>query len=319
MSPVGGSSAGVRHGAQITTPAAMARTTTAAAAKRPHPRRRPRRCGPGLTGAGATTASPRGRGPVRRPRRHPAERRRRVPRPRAGCPVRRTAPCRAACGPPPRSPARRGAGPPRRTGDLGRDSGRGQQRVQVGQVGAQPAERVGGQFLGKDPPARVPAGEPGVVVGAVEAARPARHRFQQVGTPDRLADLDGLRGVDGSLQLTAAENPQFEPDAVLGSLLALARIGVYEVDIPHHHADPLESEGVEHRDPLLAVIVLLIRLVILTRGGDSGLGSVPAGSLPLQDEKPGLLWRREFAAKLGTAPSRSQATTEGTGDHDRAY
>jgi hypothetical protein len=88
---------------------------------------------------------------------------------------------------------------------------------------------------------------------------------------------------------------------VLGSLLALARIGVYEVDIPHHHADPLESEGVEHRDPLLAVIVPLTRLVILTRGGDS----------PLRDEKPGLLWRREFAAKLSTAPSRSQATTEG--------
>src|SRR5690349_21163881 len=84
---------------------------------------------------------------------------------------------------------------------------------------------------------------------AVEAARAARHRFQQVGPPDRLANLDGLCGVDGSLQLTAAENPQFEPDAVLGSLLAFARMGVDEVKVTHDHADPLESEGIEHRDP----------------------------------------------------------------------
>ena len=122
--------------------------------------------------------------------------------------------------------------------------------VGFAQLRAQPAERVGGQFGGKDPPARVPAGEPGVVVGAVEAARAARHRFQQVGPPDRLADLDGLRGVDGSLQLTAAEHPQLEPHAVLGPLVALARIGVDEVKVPDDHADPLESEGIEHREPL---------------------------------------------------------------------
>jgi len=84
------------------------------------------------------------------------------------------------------------------------------------------------------------------VVRAVEAARRAVDRFQQVGSPDRLADLDRLSRVDRPLQLAAAENPQLEPDTVLGALLPLGRAGIDEVQIADDHADPLESEGVEH-------------------------------------------------------------------------
>src|SRR5262249_60670821 len=101
--------------------------------------------------------------------------------------------------------APRGGGNPRRV----------QQRTQTGQLAAQPAQRVGGQSGDEGPAAWVPAGECRMVVGAVEAARPARYRFEQIGPPDRRANLDGLRRVDRSLQLAAAEHPPFAPDAAL--------------------------------------------------------------------------------------------------------
>ena len=282
------------------------------------PRPRPRRCptraaaagGAGrTTGGGATRASPRGRGPAAAGAGGAGGR-----RPRAGCPARRTAPCRAACGSRPRSPGRRGAGPPRRHGpavSAGNPAEASSASRSASWVPSQPSGSADSSRT-KTRLARVPAGEPGVVVGAVEAARAARHRFQQVGPPDRLADLDGLRRVDRPLQLAAAEHPQFEPDAVLGSLLALARIRIHEVQVPHDHADPLESEGIEHRDPLPGrdqfpgpVSVILTRAAA-TAGPRLGQAGTVVGG-------------RRVCGQAEHSPSRSQATTEGTGDHDRAY
>src|SRR5215469_16680950 len=89
-----------------------------------------------------------------------------------------------------------------------------------------------------------------MVMGPVEATRPAGHRFQQVGPPYRRADLDGLRGIDRPHQPAAAEYAQFDPDAVFGTFLALARVRIPEVQVSYHHANPLESEGIEHQESL---------------------------------------------------------------------
>ena len=48
------------------------------------------------------------------------------------------------------------------------------------------------------------------------------------------------------LELAAVARPQFDPNPVLGTLLALARIRVEEVQVTDDDADSLEDEGLEH-------------------------------------------------------------------------
>ena len=64
------------------------------------------------------------------------------------------------------------------------------------------------------------------MVRAVEAARPPGDGLEQVGSPDRLADLDGLRRVDRPFQRAALEDPELDPDAVLGAFLPLGGLGI---------------------------------------------------------------------------------------------
>src|SRR6202034_233378 len=93
---------------------------------------------------------------------------------------------------------------------------------------------------------RVPAVELRVMVGPVEAAGLAVHRFQQVNPPDRAADLDRHGRVDRSLEVASVEHPQLEPDPVLGPLLPRVRVRVEEVDIADDDANLLEDEGLQH-------------------------------------------------------------------------
>ena len=85
---------------------------------------------------------------------------------------------------------------------------------------------------------------------ASQLTRPAHHRLQQVGPPDRLAHLDRLRGVDRPPQRAPAQDPQFHPDAVLGTLLALGWPGIHEVQVAHDCADLLEPKHIQHPWPL---------------------------------------------------------------------
>jgi hypothetical protein len=82
-----------------------------------------------------------------------------------------------------------------------------------------------------------------VVMGAVEAARPAVHRLEQVDPPDRLADPDGRSRIDVSLQLAPVEDPKLEADTVLRPLLTWLGIGIQEVEIADNHTDLLEHES----------------------------------------------------------------------------
>jgi EmrB/QacA subfamily drug resistance transporter len=116
----------------------------------------------------------------------------------------------------------------------------------VSQLLAQPAQRVSGQFPDEDAGAGVPAAEGRVVMGPVETAGLAIHRFQQVDTPDRLADLDRGGGVDRSLEFAPAKDPQFDPDSVLGAFLPWIRIRVQEVQVTDDDADSLGYEGLQH-------------------------------------------------------------------------
>ena len=107
-----------------------------------------------------------------------------------------------------------------RARDIGGEPGRDHQVIQVGQLGGQPAERIGGQLLGhEDPAVRVPAAEHRVVMRAVEAAGAPLDRTR-AGRPARSArpDPDRLSRVDRSLQRAALEHPLVrKPDTVLGT------------------------------------------------------------------------------------------------------
>jgi EmrB/QacA subfamily drug resistance transporter len=131
-------------------------------------------------------------------------------------------------------------------GHLRRNPGPLEYRGQVGQLPRQPAERVRRQLTQELPARRVPAVELRVVVGAVETARLAVHRLEQVDPPDRAADLDRHGRVDRSLEVAAVEDPQLEPDAVLGALLPRVRVGVEEIQVAHDDANSLEDEGLQH-------------------------------------------------------------------------
>src|SRR5215472_1922198 len=85
-----------------------------------------------------------------------------------------------------------------------------------------------------------------MVVGAVEAAGPAVHRLEQVDPPDRLADPDRRGGVDRSPEFAPVEDPEFEPDPMLGPLLPGTRVRVKEVEVTHDDADSFEHEGLQH-------------------------------------------------------------------------
>jgi MFS family permease len=137
----------------------------------------------------------------------------------------------------------------RRVGGVGhvlRHPGPVEHRGEVGQLTCHPAERVGGELAQELPGRRVPAVELRVVVGPVEAAGLAVHRFQQVNPPDRAADLDRHGRVDRSLEVASVEHPQLEPDPVLGPLLPRVRVRVEEVDIADDDANLLEDEGLQH-------------------------------------------------------------------------
>ena len=114
-----------------------------------------------------------------------------------------------------------------------------------------PLDGRGGQFLVEHPPAWFQAaGDAGVVVRPVEAARRSVHRFEQVGPPDQVADLNGLRRVDRALQRAGGDLPDLEADAVLRAFLALElRVGVHEVEVAQHDGRPLEAEDVQHSRP----------------------------------------------------------------------
>ncbi len=119
-------------------------------------------------------------------------------------------------------------------------------RGQVGQLPRHPAERVGGELAQELPRRRVPAVELRVMVGPVEAAGLAVHRLEQVNPPDRAADLDRHGRVDRPLEVTAVEDPQLEPDPVLGPLLPRVRVGVEEIQVADDDANSLEDEGLQH-------------------------------------------------------------------------
>src|ERR1700684_1115003 len=107
-------------------------------------------------------------------------------------------------------------------------------------------------------------------MGTVEAAWAARDRLQEVGSPDRLADLDGLSRVERSLELAPLEYPQLEPGTVLRAFLSLTRRRVDEVQVADQHADTLESEGVEHGRSLSWADVGISRLVLLSPAPEAG-------------------------------------------------
>jgi EmrB/QacA subfamily drug resistance transporter len=131
-------------------------------------------------------------------------------------------------------------------GHLRRHPGPLEHRGQVGQLRRQPAERVRRQLPQELPGRRVPAVELRVVVGPVETAGLAVHRLEQVDPPDRAADLDRHGRVDRALEVAAVEDPQLEPDAVLGALLPRVRVGVEEVQVADDDANSLEDEGLQH-------------------------------------------------------------------------
>ena len=133
-----------------------------------------------------------------------------------------------------------------RVGDVLRHAGPVEDRGQVGELPAQPAERVGRQFPEERARLGIPAVELRVMVGAVEAARLAVHRLQQVDPPDRPADLDRGGGVDRPLQLAPVEDPQLQADPVLRPLLSRPRIRVKEVQVTDDNPDALEHESLQH-------------------------------------------------------------------------
>jgi MFS family permease len=139
-------------------------------------------------------------------------------------------------------------------GHLRRDLGSLEDRREVGQLRREPAERVGRQLPQELTAGRVPAVELRVVVGAVEAARLAVHRFEQVDPPDRAADLDRHSRVDRPLEVAAVEHPQLEPDPVLGPFLSLVRVRVEEIDVADNDANLLEDEGLQHVTTPIALV-----------------------------------------------------------------
>jgi EmrB/QacA subfamily drug resistance transporter len=133
-----------------------------------------------------------------------------------------------------------------RVGDVLRHAGPVKDRGQVGELPGQPAERVGRQLPEERARLGIPAAELRVMVGAVEAARLAVHRLQQVDPPDRPADLDRGGGVDRPLQLAPVEDPQLQADPVLRPLLPRPRAGVKEVQVTDDDPDALEHESLQH-------------------------------------------------------------------------
>ena len=131
-------------------------------------------------------------------------------------------------------------------GHLRRQVGPLEDRGQVGQLRRQPAERVGRELAQELPGRRVPAVELRVVVGSVEAARLAVHCLEQVHPPDRPPDLDRHGRVDRPLEVAAIEDPQLEPDPVLGALLPRMRVGVEEIQVAYDDANSFEDEGLQH-------------------------------------------------------------------------
>ena len=99
------------------------------------------------------------------------------------------------------------------------------ERVELGELAADPPDRVGLQLVVPYAPRRLPAAEPAVVMGAVVTPRCAVDRREQVGAPDRPFHDDGLRRVDRPAQLGPLDDADLEPHAALGALLPRARIG----------------------------------------------------------------------------------------------
>jgi hypothetical protein len=84
------------------------------------------------------------------------------------------------------------------------------------------------------------------MMGAIEAPRGTGHRLQQVGAPDRLADLERPGREHVALQLALLEQPDLEADAALGALLAGRRVRDDHVHVAEQHPNPLEPECIEH-------------------------------------------------------------------------
>src|SRR5207249_4947222 len=101
----------------------------------------------------------------------------------------------------------------------------------VGELGADPFDRMGRKlgFEGSGP--RVPTVEAGMMMRAIEAADRAVDALQEVGPPDRAGDMDRLGGIDGSLDRRPLEHAHLEPDAALGAFLAGIRIRIEEVEV----------------------------------------------------------------------------------------
>src|ERR1700730_3165321 len=85
-----------------------------------------------------------------------------------------------------------------------------------------------------------------MVMGAVEGARRAVRRLQQINPPDRPADLNRLGRVDGALELAPGEQPDLQPHTPFSAFLAFERIGVDEIQVAQPYSGPLEPEGIEH-------------------------------------------------------------------------
>src|SRR5260370_16408162 len=88
----------------------------------------------------------------------------------------------------------------------------------------------------------------GGVGGLLEAGGGEGLHTQASSRRARPAGLFGRSQEDKPLRRAPFEDPQLEPYPVLGALLALVRLRVNEIQIADQHADPLESEGVEHRE-----------------------------------------------------------------------
>ena len=125
----------------------------------------------------------------------------------------------------------------------------GGERVEIGQLAAQPLDRVGRELVVPLTPSGLPAAEPRVVVGSIVTARRPRNRLEQVGTPDRALHRDALRRVHRALELRPLEGPDLESHPVLRALLPRPGVGIDEEEIADHHAYPLEAECVQHEMP----------------------------------------------------------------------
>jgi hypothetical protein len=113
--------------------------------------------------------------------------------------------------------------------------------VKTGQAGGHPFERLGRQPVDEVARAWLPPRAGRVVVGPSPSCQGARHSLQEIDSPHGLIDHNRASRVDRALQLARFEQPYLQAHTAFGAVLVKQRVGVDEVKVTHHHADPFET------------------------------------------------------------------------------